>query len=444
MASRPQADTQGFQWKLRRMVDNIIHFATARTTKVYPKTTGALQSLREAVNEEMPVKRRRIALDNPGSRKRKSPGTLAEVTSRRHYQKMRRVEKINKELLIKIASHTAARTAHTKHNYIAPDWLVRVFLSTPSSNSRGLEKSFREVVGMDAPSISRRSMSRVRDTWVEFYVPMVLKVAADRLAAAMAGAIRSRVNIVPFYCVHVQDEAAMKLRSKRDDGVAVPRRSRACKVQQNVLHIHDMYGSVDIPTELEALNDKTSATLATSFERLVRYVATSILPATCGGALPATRGGTLPASRGGASSSTSRPAAHPTPEFWMFHVLVGDGIATNEAAAKRLWACFQERGIGQLVRYLLVVVICGTHQAGLAAKSAIQGRAAAVAQGVLHTDIVGVAVRLYKYLFNDYYDEFVFSVNEWVLKELTVVNADAADATGHTPHLPTGAPAQTG
>ena len=127
MASRPQADTQGFQWKLRRMVDNIIHFATARTTKVYPKTTGALQSLREAVNEEMPVKRRRIALDNPGSRKRKSPGTLAEVTSRRHYQKMRRLEKINKELLIKIASHTAAKTAHTKHNYIAPDWLVRVF-----------------------------------------------------------------------------------------------------------------------------------------------------------------------------------------------------------------------------------------------------------------------------------------------------------------------------
>ncbi len=128
----------------------------------------------------------------------------------------------------------------------------------------------------------------------------------------------------------------------------------------------------------------------------------------------------------------------------MFHVLVCDGIATNEAAEKRLWACFQERGLGQRVRYLLVLVVCGTHQAGLAAKSAIQGRGAAVAHGVLHTDIVGVAVRLYKYLFNDYYDEFVFSVNEWVLRELKVVTADAADATGHTPHLSTGAPAQTG
>ena len=129
MGSRPQADTQGFQWKLRRMVDNIIHFATVRTTKVYPKTTGALQSLREAVREEMPLKRRRtrIAPDNPGSRKRKSPDMLTVVTSKRHYQKIRRVEKINAQLLIKIASHTAAKATHTKHNFIAPDWLVRVF-----------------------------------------------------------------------------------------------------------------------------------------------------------------------------------------------------------------------------------------------------------------------------------------------------------------------------
>lgn len=175
-------------------------------------------------------------------------------------------------------------------------------------------------------------------------------------------------------------------------------------MQQNVLHIHDFYGSLDIPTELETLKDKTSATLATSLERLVRYVVARILPATRGGALPATRGGalpatrggTLPATRGGASSSTSPPTAHRTPKFGLFHVLVGDGIATNETAAKRLWACFQERGLGQRVRYLLVLVVCGTHQAGLAAKNAIQGRATAMARGVLHTDIVGVAVRLYK------------------------------------------------
>ena len=164
MASRPQADTQGSQWKMRRMVDNIIRFATVRTTKLYPKTTGALQSLRQAVSEEMPLKRILRTPDHPRCRKRKSPDTLTVLTcSRRHYQKMRRLEKLNAELQTKLAGHTAAKATHAKGHNIAPDWLVRVCLATPSSNARGLEKSFWEVVGMDAPTISRRSMSRIRD-----------------------------------------------------------------------------------------------------------------------------------------------------------------------------------------------------------------------------------------------------------------------------------------
>ena len=110
MASRPQGDAQGFQWKFRKMVDVLIHYRTGRTTKAYPKTTCALQSLRQAVTEETPLKRHhRIDPDNPGSRKRKSPDSLAEVTSRKHYQKLRRVEKINAQLQIKIASLTAAK-----------------------------------------------------------------------------------------------------------------------------------------------------------------------------------------------------------------------------------------------------------------------------------------------------------------------------------------------
>jgi hypothetical protein len=131
------------------------------------------------------------------------------------------------------------------------------------------------------------------------------------------------------------------------------------------------------------------------------------------------------------------PAAQRTPEIWLFHILVGDGIGTNEAAAKRLWACLQERGLGPRVRYLLVLIVCGTHQVGRAARSAVLGRAAAVARGKLHADIMGVSVRLYKYLVNDYYDEFVFSVNAWVLRDLKVLPPQEADATvtGHSPPL---------
>ena len=83
-----------------------------------------------------------------------------------------------------------------------------------------------------------------------------------------------------------------------------------------------------------------------------------------------------------------------------------------------------------------MVIVCGTHQVGLAAKGAVAGRAAAVAaRGQLHQDLGGVTVRLFKYLINDYYDEFVFSINEWVLRDLEVIKPHAADAAGHASPL---------
>ena len=141
----------------------------------------------------------------------------------------------------------------------------------------------------------------------------------------------------------------------------------------------------------------------------------AVLPANCGGASPATLADVLAA----------------RPERWLFHIVVGDGIPTNEAAAKKLWKCVQEEGLGAGIRYFLVVVVCGTHQAGLAAKSAVLGRAAKVAGKKLYVDIIGVSARLYKYLMNDYYDEFVFSVNEWVVRCLKVLPAGQGDATRH-------------
>ena len=99
---------------------------------------------------------------------------------------------------------------------------------------------------------------------------------------------------------------------------------------------------------------------------------------------------------------------------------------------KKCWKCVQAKGLGAGIRYFLVVVVCGTHQAGLAAKSAVLGKAASLSGKKLYVDLIGVSVRLYKYLMNDYYDEFVFSVNEWVVRCLKVLPAGEEDATGHT------------
>ena len=124
MASRPQVEARGFQWKLRRMVDNVIDFADHGTTKPYPKTTEASQSLRAAVIEEMPLQRNRQN-STLATRKRKSPEMpTASAPSRKHYQRCLRLQKDDEALRAKLASHTVSKSGG---HFIAPDWIVRFF-----------------------------------------------------------------------------------------------------------------------------------------------------------------------------------------------------------------------------------------------------------------------------------------------------------------------------
>ena len=62
---------------------------------------------------------------------------------------------------------------------------------------------------------------------------------------------------------------------------------------------------------------------------------------------------------------------------------------------------------------------CGTHQAALAAKNGVIGRAAAAAAADAgeNKEFEGVtenAVRLFKYLVPQYYEDFKVSVAKWV------------------------------
>ena len=112
------------------------------------------------------------------------------------------------------------------------------------------------------------------------------------------------------------------------------------------------------------------------------------------------------------------------------HVLVGDGISSNEAAAKIVlpWAL---RDFPTL-EYLIMVVKCASHQANLAIGAAVtcvhavvaagQGNSVAArpdaitarkqegVAGQPHRTVCGVVVRLFKYLINQYYEEFVSSL----------------------------------
>ena len=73
------------------------------------------------------------------------------------------------------------------------------------------------------------------------------------------------------------------------------------------------------------------------------------------------------------------------------------------------------------VRYFIVVVKCATHQAALTTKAAVTGSFAAAAGGELYKTIAGAAVRLCKYLINDYYEELCNTAGYWASSKLRVV-----------------------
>ena len=149
-------------------------------------------------------------------------------------------------------------------------------------------------------------------------------------------------------------------------------------MQQHVVHVHALQGAYGIPVVMEALADKSAPTLCTSLEGVLR----STVEQTC-----------------------MQPQAHPMPLlFW--HILVGDGIQTNEAAAKLLWACVQTQPLAANIRYLLGMIRCVAHQVSLTAKAAVTGVAARVgdashASVVLYDSVCATTTRLYKYLFSD-------------------------------------------
>ena len=403
---RKRQERQRFALVLRRRAARVQEFF-GRARLQYPRTAEALRLLQEALEAEVVVPAADLAVKRE---KRRASGATSATEAvatgadrdRKWYFQARRFKKERDALAEKLRLSSGAKE---KGGALSEEWLLRVILSKPNASARSVAQSFADIVGSDVRTVSRGSINSVRDAWVEFYKPMVLTVAAGLVANSVRLAAEVRADFAPIYLVQIQDEADIRLRSEHArDGPALPSRSRSSKVQQSVLTIHGAGGqAVDLPLELEALGDKSARTLATSFERVLRSVAASVLP---------------------------KPQAA-TPEVWVIHMLIGDGIATNELAGRILWACVHQKQLADGARYFLIVMKCATHQTGLSAKSSVIGRAAAIGagDGELYKAITGVASRLFKYVICDYFEEFAFSVREWVVQKLIIQSAAADEDT---------------
>ena len=391
---------RGLPWQLRKLVIQVQEELATRKGN-YPETTDALTRLESALALEFPPKAKPEAKATKRSRMRvmiptSKDAKLWKRQLKRKNEKLEQLQTQNAKLL----------DAKHKGGVISGDWIVRVALANPHASARALEACFRDICGVDRNVIGRTAMGRIKDAFVEVVKEMHMNQAKKMVANACSAALAANTEFVSLHVIDIFDGADLRLRSVKDREDKVPARSRSSKVQQHVVNIVVNGQQLEIPTELEALSDKTAATLTTSLERVLRTISAQVLP------------------------GIQEPMDI---ALWICMVLVGDAIPTNEAAAKGLWSAIAETPLGGRSRFFLAMFKCLVHQAALTTKSAVCGPAAALGDTTgkaLHETLPGVMVRLYKYLLCDYYEEFVQSTREWVLRSLQLVPHGSSSADG--------------
>ena len=311
----------------------------------YPRSCRAIRLLRDTWSDETPHtyqarKRRRrlrfssLASANDGRRRLASQRRPmadfeeAEATHVRELGRRRQVfRRMKKEWMQFKEQVENFKTTKTLGGRLSQEWILRVILSAPNASGRGLVDSFKMAVASDSSALSRQSMSCIKASFLEFWKEMNHEQVREFLSMQLRGVVSETARGVsaapPFLGVillHVQDEAELRLLSSDSSSrPGLPRRSRTSKVQLHVVRLLCKRKEFQLPQELQALQDKSAPTLATSLLSVLKMWMPTVQAA-------------LPRAAAHKGNGSGSPK-----EIWFTHCLVGDGIATNEAAAKLLW-----------------------------------------------------------------------------------------------------------
>ena len=349
----------------------------------FPRTQAALAMCKDSVLDELPLE-----IDTSRQGQKRTDRELNLMRQVRYFKN--KLQKMEEE----------ARKSQRQKGLISNQVFLKVCLSQPSVNNRQLKELLAED-GVNA--ISHTYIGRVRDAFAE-----ILKDhAKDRLTQVMCSAAVGVDGDIKdtLYMVHIHDEASMRLRSF--DRVAVDAfgsdglgpvfsRGRYSQVQNNVLHLH--LSSATTPLEwfcdLQPLGRKDGATLATALMRTVDEVLAPSIEAV--------------------KSRTNGRVK-------VVHLMVGDGIGTNEDAATRVLHRYAlARGPESKINYRLLVLKCASHQANLAVLVAICGR---LGKDVAEADeLSGILSRMYKFLLPSYLDEFAALLRNKVVDTFVLHN----------------------
>ena len=320
----------------------------------YPRSCQAIRLLRDRWKAETPhtyvaqIRRRRLrfhslASANNGRRRRRLPtadgGPAHERTTadlapfkdaegvyiRELSRRRQRVARMTRELKQLRAQVENFKTTKTLGGRLSQEWILRVILSAPNASGQGLVDAFKMAVASDSSALSRLSMGSIKPSFLEFWKEMnhskVREFVSMQLREVVSGTALGVSAVPPFLGVillHVQDEAELRLLSSDSSSrPGLPRRSRTSKVQLHVVRLLCKRKEFQLPQELQALQDKSAPTLATSLLSVLKTW--------------------MPTVQAASPKAAARTGSRSPKEIWFTHCLVGDGVATNEAAAKRLW-----------------------------------------------------------------------------------------------------------
>ena len=257
-----------------------------------PETKSGLRFLTQALEQEFDI-----------SRVPRVYSAYEKLLLRRlRYRKLR-----NKALMSLVSELRGERQG----GLVSTEVFVKVGLSNPFVNSRQLRELFKASDGNRA-ILSHSYIIRARDAFVE----MLKYVSANQVKAAVVAE-----HPQPIFVTHIHDEASMRFRSLDQD--ANNNRGLYSKIQNNAVTVSIGATNIEWPTELQPLASKDGQTLATAMLEVMENL--------------------LAPMRAGV-------AASPDAGRYVVHLLIGDGVNTNENAAKKL---LHELGaaVGRGLRY---------------------------------------------------------------------------------------------
>ncbi len=296
------------------------------------------------------------------------------------------------------------RAAKEQHR-IQLNTFVRVALAAPALSDRKLQELSVEWLLDDTNEqpIGKSRIGSVRSTIAHVLLEQQRDALRERIAAYAA----THDGVVRLIILHVHDEARLRVKSyTASDAIRNVPRTRYTPVFNAVLQVKVGYEGSPLPyvLELEPLASKTAQNLATALLLQLEEVLKQL------------------------------PQDVTISEVQVEHLMVGDGIASNQQAARKLlhhMTCAEAGPCPALrPRYRCVVLRCASHAANL-----VMAAAVACDPDLGGPDVfVETLSRLCKYVLPDAGEFLLFRLRSQLIRDTILMQTRPCPAAQHALH----------